>query len=89
MLVRIWNPLFTENLDTETKEKVMITEKKPPQQINTKTFLQKERLSKNWNGMFILIEIFNLALMNYFHFNDNSYFLFSGAENGTEHSKNI
>lgn len=39
--------------------------------------------------MFILIEIFNLALMNYFHFNDNSYFLFSGAENGTEHSKNI
>lgn len=24
--------------------------------------------------MFILIEIFNLALMNYFHFNDNSYF---------------
>lgn len=39
--------------------------------------------------MFILIEIFNLAMMNYFHFNDNSYFLFSGAENGTEHSKNI
>lgn len=89
MLVRKWNPLFTENLDTETKEKVMITEKKTPQQINRKTFLQKERLSKNWNGMFILIEIFNLALMNYFHFNDNSYFLFSGAENGTEHSKNI
>lgn len=35
------------------------------------------------------MEIFNLAVMNYFHFNNNSYFLFGGAENGTEQSKNI
>jgi len=46
MLVRKRNSLFTENLDTETKEEVMITGKKPTKNP-TKTFLQKERLSKH------------------------------------------
>lgn len=35
---------------------------------------KKKDLLKKWNGMFILIEIFNLAMLSYFHFNNTSYF---------------
>lgn len=48
MLGKKLNSLFTANLDMETKEDVMITDRKiKPQKTKTKTFLQREKLSEN------------------------------------------
>lgn len=48
MLGKKLNSLFTANLDMETNEDVMITDRKiKPQKTKTKTFLQREKLSEN------------------------------------------
>lgn len=50
MLVRKWKPLFTENLDTETKEKVMITEENHPNKSTQKPSCKKKDFLKTEMG---------------------------------------